>query len=185
MFKNMIKHLLLWSFFLLLIFFMTEVVTAKEMCLKMQYKYPNKHEKITTFIKTYDIKKDRAYILSDYILYIGERHELDPLLLASILGVESSYRFDAINPMSKDYGAIQLNLRVWKREFKRLNIDFNLDLFNSSKIYQIKVMATILNVLKNRHKEDCFWWARYHSSTPKFKKIYIKKIEKMITKIAN
>jgi soluble lytic murein transglycosylase-like protein len=125
-------------------------------------------------------------------LYLGHliktealKRGLDPLIVASIISVESDFRFIRVNNTG-DYGITQINYNIWSREFKRLGkgkLSKN-RLINDTQ-YSIKMMVKILKITKNRFPNDPLWYARYHSSTPRLKNKYAKKVKNRLQEMKN
>lgn len=98
-------------------------------------------------------------------------------MMAAIIDVESDFRLDAYNE-SGDYSLVQINYRIWKVEFDRLNrspLDF--DRLTNEPAYAIKRMGEILEILRRRNPNDEDFYARYHSNTEELRLIYLDKLK--------
>lgn len=73
----------------------------------------------------------------------------------------------------------QINCRVWTKEFKRLKRELNCNRLIGDYRYSIEKMAEILSVIKKRHSDDPHWYGRYHSGTPRLKKAYLARMNKL------
>jgi soluble lytic murein transglycosylase-like protein len=122
--------------------------------------------------------------LSVVIALASKEYQLDPRILLSILYVESNFKQSA-KSNTGDFSIAQINFKVWEHSFKKMKkTPLNFKQLKEDETYAIYRMAEILNLLKNDHeKSDKFWFARYHSSTPKYKKRYIGMLQKPLKKL--
>lgn len=128
----------------------------------------------------YKHPKPVALHLANTITSEAFKRDLDPYLVAAIISVESDFRFITVNHTG-DYGLTQINYRIWSREFQRLNIKvLSKERLVNDPQYSIRTMTRILEIVKERFPNDPLWYARYHSSTPKFKNGYAKKVKKRL-----
>jgi hypothetical protein len=105
--------------------------------------------------------------------------------MLAIISTESSFRSEVISS-SGDISVAQINVEVWEKEFMRLKLG-SIDrkkLVNCDD-YAIVQMTKILSVIKKRHSSDPQWFARYHSGTSKYKKVYKEKVQDRIRMIAS
>lgn len=108
---------------------------------------------------------------------VSKQYNIKPEIFVAIIDTESNFNSELISSTG-DLSMAQINVEVWNREFKRMN----LPLIDKQRVrtdveYTFAFMAEILNVLKIRYEStDPIWYARYHSSTPKFKYDYFKKL---------
>lgn len=110
---------------------------------------------------------------------------IDYKIFISIIKTESSFKQDSVSSTG-DFSLAQINFKTWEQEFNLLGlnpIDFNK--LKSDHGYSIELMGQILKILKGRHRSDDYWYARYHSSTPRLKMNYYKKLNKVISKLEN
>ena len=122
--------------------------------------------------------------ISDVIDDKSERYGIDKIIAISILFRESGF-----NPNPRrchvirercvvDIGVSQINFKVWgkylKLDRKRLIYDIE---------YNIDIMFKILVDYKRRYKREKQWYTRYHSGTPKYRRIYTKKIDNIMKQI--
>lgn len=106
--------------------------------------------------------------------------KIDPKIMMAIIKVESDFNQKAVS-RTGDISMAQINLKVWNKEFKRLKLGkIDRKLLKKDYAYSIKIMAQILNIIKQRHNEDPYWYARYHSNNQKSKMVYAKKMQKNI-----
>lgn len=115
-----------------------------------------------------------------------KKNKLDPKLMIAIIGAESDFVNSKISTTG-DLSLAQINTEIWNKEFSRLGLSrLNSKRLKKDEVYALSKMAEILNIIKARHgKKDRKWFARYHSSTKKFKDIYSLKIEKRMRMIAS
>lgn len=141
----------------------------------------NVDKAIDTVIKLPDNERKKFAV---YIALACKKHNLDPRIMISILKVESDFRQKAVSHTG-DYSVAQINYNIWKNLFLKLDkAPLKFDRLKQDEAYAIYRMAEILAYYKELHeKKDKFWFARYHSSTPKFKNLYITKLKKELKKL--
>jgi soluble lytic murein transglycosylase-like protein len=106
--------------------------------------------------------------------------KIDPKIMMAIIKVESDFNQKAVS-RTGDISMAQINLKVWNKEFKRLKLGkIDRKLLKKDYEYSIKIMSQILNIIKQRHNNDPYWYARYHSNNQKSKNVYAKKMQKNI-----
>lgn len=128
-----------------------------------------------------DVIKNK--IIAKSIYKVNRKYKHDPRLILAILKVESDLNQQAISK-TKDYSIAQINYKVWNNEFKRMNLPpINFKKLKKDIPYSIETMGLILNIIKERHKdEDLYWFTRYHSATKKHKTAYLKKLKIQLSK---
>lgn len=113
-----------------------------------------------------------------------KKYDLDPRIMVAILKVESDFKQKAVSNTG-DYSVAQINFKIWAKKFRQLDkapLEFNR--LKEDDAYAIFRMGEILHQIKLHHaKTDQFWFARYHSATPKFKNAYIKKLQIHLKKL--
>jgi len=138
-------------------------------------------KKVNPIVKAHKRKK-----VAKIIQQVTKTYKIDPKVMIAIIDTESEFIQHKISS-SGDLSIAQINLKVWNKELKRLN----LETINEKKLikdekYALVQMGRILSILKDRHAEtDKKWYATYHSKTKKFKNIYSKKVDLRIRKIAS
>lgn len=125
-----------------------------------------------------DLAEVRVARIASAIEAASRYHGQDPMLLAAIVRVESSFGSGAkacwpapwkgLHARTCDYGIAQINelwVRHWNLDPVRLQND---DLYN------LMVAARILADLQKRfeRREPGRWFTRYHSGTPSRRKVY-------------
>jgi hypothetical protein len=115
----------------------------------------------------------------------SKKYDIPKKVLLSIIKIESNFRSNAVSPTG-DYSIVQINLKIWDKEFARLGLSKidRVKLINSDE-YAIGKMCKILNIIKARSPRDPKWYARYHSNTPEFNEIYKLKIDKVMQTLAS
>ncbi len=115
-----------------------------------------------------------------------QTHKVNPRLMIAIIGTESDFVNSKISTTG-DLSLAQINTKVWNKEFTRLGLaPLDAKLLKTDEAYALNKMAIILNIIKARHeKNDKNWFARYHSHTKKYKKIYSAKVDKRMRMIAS
>lgn len=138
-------------------------------------------EAIDKIISIPDNERKRYAVL---ISLAAKKYDIDPRIMISILKVESDFRQHAVSHTG-DYSVAQINFKVWSRNFNKMDrAPLKYEKLIEDEAYSIFRMAEILNILQKQHaKTDVHWFARYHSSTPKFKNIYIKKLQVPLKKL--
>lgn len=138
-------------------------------------------EAIYTVIKLPDRERLRFATL---ITLSCKKYNLDPRIMVSILKVESDFKQKAVSHTG-DYSVAQINFKVWAKNFRKLDKDpLHFQRLKEDDAYAIFRMGEILHDLQtNFSKKDEFWFARYHSNTPKFKNKYIKNLQVHLRKL--
>ncbi len=119
------------------------------------------------------------------IAKVSKKFNILPEIMVAIIDTESNFKASMVSSTG-DLSIAQINVDVWNKEFSRLG----LPIINKEKVvldleYSLHFMAEILSVLKARYAQiDPNWFARYHSSTPKFKNNYFKKLSFRLDLIA-
>lgn len=136
---------------------------------------------ISKLIKMPELQRKRIAVL---INMASLEYNLDPKLFLAIIYVESRFDQNATNKTG-DFSLAQINYKVWKKGFPKLNLGhLNFTKLKEDEAYAIYRMAQILSYLKeNFSKKDPYWFALYHSATPKFKQKYIQLLKNPIKKI--
>lgn len=112
--------------------------------------------------------------LDDLITEASKRHGLNEINMRAIAYIESSYGLK-INSRTnsngtKDHGVFQINSIHLKNRCKDLDV---------KKLRgNVECAARLIKMHKKYKSQDEMWLARYHSKTPKYKKIYYKKLKK-------
>lgn len=104
--------------------------------------------------------------------------------MISILKVESDFKQRAVSNTG-DYSVAQINFNIWAKNFRKLDrAPLHFERLKEDDAYAIFRMGEILSELqKDFSKSDKFWFARYHSNTPKFKNLYISKLQVHLKKL--
>lgn len=122
--------------------------------------------------------------LARFITKTAVKYNLDPRLMVAIINTESKFDRNAYNP-SGDYSLVQINYRIWKKEFKKRKLrplDKKKLVYNED--YAIDRMGEILSILKREYsRKEKLWYLRYHSATDKYQKRYLRHLKKEIAKI--
>lgn len=103
---------------------------------------------------------------------------LNPQIIVSIIDIESLFNQSAVSSTG-DLSIAQINPNVWNKEFQRLNLEaLDIERLKVDHAYSLQKMVLILTHLKNRYgKNDRRWYARYHSHSKKYKRIYLSKLD--------
>lgn len=144
--------------------------------------------------KEMKIKKERSDKLASHIAYSAKKYDIDPRIMITIMKIESQFKQNAVNLQScsrtkekncGDYSIAQINLETWSKQFPKMGRKpLDIQRLKTDEKYAIFRMAEILSIIKSQHaKTDPLWFARYHSSTPKFKNRYLAAIRKEYDKV--
>lgn len=149
---------------------------------------PNKAHVISNMIKVLKPEIDpssRVEVASD-IQHALKKYKIEPQIVVAIIDTESDFNHDLVSSTG-DLSLAQVNVEIWNREFKRMNMDLiREEKLKADKAYSLEVMAQILHILKTRYeKKDRRWYARYHSKTKKHKKEYLAKLEARMKLLEN
>ncbi len=118
------------------------------------------------------------------IHHVLNKHKIAPQIVVAIIDTESSFNQDAVSS-SGDLSMAQVNVEVWNKEFERMNLELiDIERVKVDKVYSLEKMAQILEILKKRYeKKDRRWYARYHSKTKKYKRLYLAKLESRMKRL--
>lgn len=139
------------------------------------------HKELTTADKIKKLKtvlpKNQIFGMAKMIDTTARKYNISPDIFISIIKTESNFNQQAVSATG-DISIAQINVNVWNREFKRLNMKtIDQKKLKKSSRYAIQTMGEILNLLKSRYaKNDPKWFARYHSNTAKHKSVYLTKL---------
>ena len=131
------------------------------------------------------LSEERQIKVASAIHNNSVKYKIPKKVLLSIIKVESNFKSTKISNTG-DYSIVQINLKIWGKELKRLglpSIDKNKVVNDDN--YAISRMCIILNIIKSRHLKDKQWYARYHSNTLEYNLIYKSKINKVMRFIAS
>jgi hypothetical protein len=161
----------------------TNLVEASK---KTKYEFKKAASRIEKAILTLNpsVNPKKARRLSAIVAINSVKYKIDPRIMLSILNVESSFDQSAVSS-TNDISIAQINLNVWTPSFFKNKTGKPLDVkrLKRDEAYAISRMCLILNYYKGKFPNDKFWYARYHSSTPKFKSAYLSKLIKSVKKI--
>lgn len=122
--------------------------------------------------------------LSDLVDNIYEnslKYNINHKIVIAIFRMESNFDIGAVNYASNDYGIGQIN-KINIKHYK-----LNLGLLLTELNYAVESTYIHLNNLKksyNTGSKGYFqWFTRYHSFTPKFRKIYYLKLKVFLQKV--
>lgn len=118
------------------------------------------------------------------VAIVSRINNIDPRIMLAIIKVESSFNQHAKSP-TNDFSIAQINYKVWSKSFPKLKFaPLNINQLKEDEIYAIYRMGEILGYIKKeRGLKDKYWFAEYHSSTPKYKNQYIKLLKPSLKKI--
>lgn len=148
------------------------------------------HEKEVSEIKekisrlNHKISDKRLDDISKSIYYATNYYKISPDTVIALIDTESDFREKMVS-RTGDLSLVQINPKVWNKEFLRLKRDqISGTKLMSNESYAIHRMCEILSILKSNYGRDAKWFARYHSNTKKFKLIYHAKVSHKLNLIA-
>lgn len=143
-----------------------------------------------------DVDREKADRIATLVIFASKEYDLDPRRMLAIIKVESDFRQSAHNKVScsykretdkskcGDHSVAQINYHVWKDAFiKHGRKPLDYQKLKTDDAYAVFRMAEILDILKDDYGKEKDWYARYHSSTPKLKQKYLKKVDNEYSKI--
>lgn len=141
----------------------------------------NVDDAINSVIKIPDMQRKRLAVL---IALSSKQYNIDPRIMISIIYVESSFRQNA-KSNTGDFSIAQINFKVWEKSFIRLKKKpLSFTQLKEDETYAIFRMGEILSFLQKEYSnKDKYWFALYHSATPKYKKRYIGMLQKPMKKL--
>lgn len=125
-----------------------------------------------------EMNEEKRDEMAAMIAKISKKFSIRPEIFVSIIDTESNFQTGMVSSTG-DLSLAQINVEVWNKEFARMNLPgIDKQRVVSDLEYSLTFMAEILSVLKTRYADiDPLWYARYHSSTPKYKYEYFKKLD--------
>jgi hypothetical protein len=167
---------------------------SKQLQTQVQEVIKKVDEAIYSIIKLPDRERIRFATL---ITLSCKKYNIDPRIMIAILKVESDFNQSSRNTYSckfkresdknkcGDHSVAQINYHIWVKRFRALDkAPLHFEKLKEDDAYAIFRMGEILAELQKQHsKNDNFWFARYHSATPKFKNAYIKKLQVHLKKL--
>jgi len=131
------------------------------------------------------LSAERQIKVASAIYSNAKRYRIPKRVLLSIIKIESNFKSSKISSTG-DYSIVQINLKIWNKEFTRLGFPkINKNELVKNDDYAISKMCHILNIIRSRHSKDKQWYVRYHSNTPEYNSIYKIKIDKVMKFIAS
>jgi hypothetical protein len=145
-------------------------------------------------MKEMKLQKNKSERLATIIAFAAKKYEIDPRIMIAIIKVESNFDQNAVNLVScertkqrecGDYSLAQINYEAWSASFPKMGRKpLDLKRLKTDEVYAIHRMAEILSILQKQYaKNDSYWFARYHSSTPKHKDSYKITLKKELKKV--
>jgi membrane-bound lytic murein transglycosylase MltF len=125
-------------------------------------------KKINPNIPSYQVEQ-----ISHSVDKYSKEFSIKKELIMAIIEKESTFDITRVSK-TKDYGLMQINIRTIKSfNFNFYRLQYDID-------YSIFCGIVYLILIKRNYTTDNYWWARYHSSTPIYKNIYIKEVERIM-----
>lgn len=148
----------------------------------------NQVKKISKMIKAIkpQINEYKSLKIAHTLYNTSKKYNVDPKIMIAIIDTESDFDNTKISTTG-DLSMAQINTDIWNKELKRMKLpEIDSKKLKTDEHYALNQMAMILSILKTRHSQkDGIWYARYHSHTKKFKKVYFAKVDLRMRKIAS
>jgi hypothetical protein len=124
-----------------------------------------------------ELTEERRDQIATMLAGISKRYNIKPEIFVAIIDTESNFNAEMVSSTG-DLSIAQINVDMWNKEFQRMNLPLiDKERVRADLEYSFTFMAEILNILKLRFEtSDPQWFARYHSSTPKYKADYFSKL---------
>lgn len=134
---------------------------------------------IKDVISPYVKNQESLEKISEAIYKASATSKVDYMIFLSILKVETTTFDQTKVSHTGDVSIAQIKPEVWSKEFARMKRKpLDLEKLKQDPTYSIDRMGEILDILQKRHKDDPYWYARYHSGTIKYKIPYLSKLQK-------
>ena len=173
----MMRHIYLkfqcLGLFLIISFLLPIKITSNEKYLFREYQVGLIKDQIRSLKP---LPEDQLNHIAQSILISSEANQIPYKLMTSIIMVESSFSQQAISTTG-DISIVQINYKIWKKEAIRMNMELSEERLKTDSRYAIQKMGMILKYLKKTYsRNDQYWYARYHSRTPKLKQNYLTRL---------
>ncbi|MBC7711788.1 MAG: transglycosylase SLT domain-containing protein [Rhizobacter sp.] len=114
-----------------------------------------------------------------------KKYNIEPQIFVAIIDTESNFNPDLVSSTG-DLSLAQINVDMWNKEFARMRHTLiDKERVKVDQVYALSTMAEILNIIKLRYEKiDQKWYARYHSSTEKYKSDYLRKLDMRLSIMA-
>jgi len=123
-----------------------------------------------------NIDTNKAINIAKIVNKIRSKYNLPREVLPAILMQESSYRVEAINRVTHDYGMSQINRRTIQA------FRFNTVKLTTDTEYSIEAAAIILQDLKKRYgNKEKTWFTRYNTNKPELRQKYLNSITRWMS----
>ena len=160
-----------------------ELLNRKRKEAEIKELVPNIYKSIVLLTKdsSLNIKDSDILRYSTAIAYSSKKNKINPLLMVSIIYVESEFfhKKSLIEGVS-DYSIAQINYHVWSKEYSKIrNSPLNKEKLFKNQIYAINKMGEILKYKKSLYSKEKEWYLSYHSRTKKYRDIYRVKLKKV------
>lgn len=119
---------------------------------------------------------DEIKHLSSLILKHSIDWNIDHRIIAAILKQETGFDQGKTNHTG-DLSMMQINYPIWSEEFERIGLKLDQNRLKNDVEYGFWVMGIVLSMKKKSNLDDPYWFARYHSNTPKRKQVYLSLLE--------
>ncbi len=141
---------------------------------------PHHSQKIGLMIKTLrpELSEESVVKTAELLAKTFQGKKITPQIVVAIIDTESVFNQSAVSSTG-DLSLAQINPQVWSKEFERLNLEpLDVERLKVDEEYSLSQMAIILDLLKKRYgKKDRRWYARYHSHSKKYKRLYLAKLD--------
>lgn len=115
--------------------------------------------------------------LAKSIVKHGKKNNINCLLMATILKIESDYTYRQNSITPDDISIAQINYPIQKRNLARVGIKLHRKRLLYNDDYAIEMMAHVLSLLKQDYPNDPFWFTRYNSNVRLYRLEYLHRLE--------
>lgn len=162
--KELIR--ILFVGFLLYLFVLTSSACSK--VLDHKYKKINHKQTINTITAKYKVNNKLASKIVASADSAGNKHNIDPKIILSVIAVESMFQPNATNKVTKTAGLMQLDHKVHRNRLKGRNV-YDVE-------HNIDVGTELLAELIDKYNNINVALSRYLGSSKKIDQRYITKI---------
>lgn len=133
-----------------------------------------------------ELDEEQRDLIASKLSVAIKKYNIEPQIFVAIIDTESNFKSEMVSSTG-DLSLAQINVDMWNKEFKRMKRPLiDKELIKIDQIYALETMAEILNIIKLRYEKiDHKWYARYHSSTEKYKNDYTKKLDLRLSLMAS
>lgn len=125
------------------------------------------------YVKLYGYSDQELFVITNTVETITRQHDVNQYLMVAIFEVESSFGTQKLlktNGVPTDFGWGQIH----RQHLKRLKLNPEQLLENDA--YSIEASVVFMASVQKSYGREINFYSRYHSYTPKFRRIYEAKV---------